>query len=158
MTFHAGRLGIACLAALLLLPAAAAAYDSVEDELQWLEQVDEDKDNKDFTDKYVALCSGRSKTTNRIVQCFGEAHAEWDRILNRNYRIAMRMCGFEANPQKCRDDLRNAQRAWIRQRDADADAEAREFEGGTFARVARNISLYASTRKRAEELERRCLK
>lgn len=56
-------------------------------------------------------------------------------------------------PAASREDLVNAQRAWIKLRDADCELARSQFEGGSIAPLIHNTCLSGATNKRTRELE-----
>ena len=69
----------------------------------------------------LEACLEKNGSTAGMQDCYFRAHAHQDKILNENYRAAMRACGDAPDPAACRAKLRDAERAWIRYRDAMAD-------------------------------------
>ncbi|MBI1188038.1 MAG: DUF1311 domain-containing protein [Alphaproteobacteria bacterium] len=87
------------------------------------------------------------ETTVGLVACRMREHAAWDGELNAVYR---RLNGPSASGEV--SPLQRAQRAWIVFRDANCDAMAAPFEGGSIARVIVASCMAETTARRAIEL------
>lgn len=83
------------------------------------------------------------ETTAGLVECHGREHAAWDAQLNAVYR---RLGGASGGP------LQRAQRAWIAFRDANCEAMAAPFEGGSIVRVIHASCMAETTARRTIEL------
>jgi uncharacterized protein YecT (DUF1311 family) len=100
----------------------------------------------------AACCSAdEAKTecgssTYEIVECQKAELAELDKSLNAAYQKAMDL----AQPKQ-REQLRAAQRQWLKFRDA--DCEYYELGEGTIARIEGGQCMLDLTRARAKELE-----
>lgn len=71
-----------------------------------------------------------------------------DSVLNRTYQRLLRVI----EPGRV-DALREAQRAWIRFRDAECELQSSEFEGGSMRPAVHALCLADLSKKRAEALE-----
>ena len=80
-----------------------------------------------------------------MVDCLMAQHAHWDKELTIAYQQAMR----DAPPAQ-KQKLREAERAWIKYRDANCGYYA--AGEGTIARINAAVCLRDMTKKRAEEL------
>ena len=87
-------------------------------------------------------CTG---STPEMVDCLMAQHAHWDKELTIAYQKAMK----DAVPAQ-KEKLREAERAWIKYRDANCDYYA--SGEGTIARIDAAECLRSMTRRRAEEL------
>ena len=87
-------------------------------------------------------CAG---STPEMVECLMAQHAHWDKELTIAYQEAMRNA-----PPAQKKELRDAERAWIKYRDANCAYYA--AGEGTIARINAAACLRDMTRKRAEEL------
>jgi len=87
-------------------------------------------------------CNG---STYEMVDCLNAQRAHWDKELTIAYQRAMK----SATPQ-ARTLLRDAERAWIKYRDANCSYYA--AGEGTIARINAAACLRDMTRKRAQEL------
>lgn len=88
-------------------------------------------------------CGG---STLDIVDCLSAQAATWDKRLNSAYRAAR-----AASPQDQRDQLREAQRAWIKYRDA--NCLYYRMGEGSIAQLQAADCLLWMTRERTIELE-----
>lgn len=88
-------------------------------------------------------------TTLGIAQCLMAEHAEWDSILNEQYK---RMRDHYASDQTATDSLRAAQRAWITFRDAECAFQYDRYGGGSMRTIASAGCQMGMTARRALEL------
>jgi uncharacterized protein YecT (DUF1311 family) len=88
-------------------------------------------------------CTG---STPEMVDCLMAQHAHWDKELTIAYQEALKNAG----PQQ-RELLRQAERAWIKYRDANCDYYA--AGEGTIARIDAAVCLRDMTERRARELK-----
>lgn len=84
-------------------------------------------------------------STPEMVDCLMAQHAHWDKQLTIAYQQAMK----DANPTG-KDKLREAERAWIKYRDANCAYYA--AGEGSIARINEVACLRDMTKARAEEL------
>ena len=85
-------------------------------------------------------------STPEVVDCLNTKAAQWDKRLNAAYQAALK----DAEPKQ-RDQLRIAQRLWVKYRDANCTYY---FLGeGSIARVLAADCTYRMTKQRALELE-----
>jgi uncharacterized protein YecT (DUF1311 family) len=89
-------------------------------------------------------CDG---STYEMVECLKAKTAHWDRQLNTAYRAALKA----AEPKQA-EQLRKAQRLWIKYRDA--NCLYYDLGEGTIARIAAGSCMLDMTRSRAQELKR----
>lgn len=113
---------IAALSAAALLGAAASAFAGEQGE--------------------PGQCTG---STVEMVECLNAQRAHWDKELTITYQRLMK-----AAPPRQRTLLRDAERAWIKYRDANCAYYA--GGEGTIARINAAACLRDMTQKRAEEL------
>ncbi|HEX6368660.1 MAG TPA: lysozyme inhibitor LprI family protein [Longimicrobium sp.] len=90
---------------------------------------------------------GDARTQSDMTQCAAMAYARADTALNQAYRQVLQ--GME--PAK-KETLREAQRAWIRLRDADCELENAEFEGGSIHPMLFALCQAHQTRLRTGQL------
>jgi uncharacterized protein YecT (DUF1311 family) len=88
-------------------------------------------------------CTG---STPEMVDCLMAQHAHWDKELTIAYQRAMK----DAVPAQ-KEKLREAERAWIKYRDANCEFYA--AGEGTIAQIDAAACLLNMTQKRAEELK-----
>lgn len=86
-------------------------------------------------------------TTAGMVDCISEEAKQQDARLNKAYKALM----AELSPER-KKQLQEAQRAWIKFRDANCSFYY-DPEGGSIARVSANDCVMSSTARRAKELE-----
>lgn len=79
--------------------------------------------------------------------CAARMHARADTVLNERYQQLVRL--MAPAPRRVQA-LREAQRAWIRFRDAECGFEASEFEGGSMQPMIDALCRADLTEKRAE--------
>jgi len=89
-------------------------------------------------------CNG---STPEMVDCLMAQHAHWDKELTIAYQRALK----DAEPPQ-RERLREAERAWIKYRDANCGYYA--AGEGSIARVDAAACMLAMTKARAQELSR----
>jgi uncharacterized protein YecT (DUF1311 family) len=87
-------------------------------------------------------CTG---STREMVDCLMAQHAHWDKQLAIAYQQAVK----DAVPTQ-QEKLREAERAWIKYRDANCEYYA--SGEGTIARIDAAVCLRDMTKRRAEEL------
>ena len=96
-----------------------------------------------------AACMDRSGgVTIAMIDCINIEHVKQDATLNANYRM---LASKLTAPR--RQQLLEAQRAWIRFRDLNCSFYA-DPDGGSAARVAASDCLLTVTAQRAQELSR----
>jgi uncharacterized protein YecT (DUF1311 family) len=88
-----------------------------------------------------------ARTQTDMTQCAAMAYARADTALNQTYQQVLQ--GIE--PAR-RATLREAQRAWIRMRDADCELENAEFEGGSIHPMLFALCQAHATRLRTGQL------
>ena len=93
-----------------------------------------------------AIC-GEANTQMDINQCLTAAYQTADKELNELYSNIMK----KQDPAD-RDHLQAAQRAWIEYRDANCEAAAARYQGGSIQPSIRAECLRRNTRARADEL------
>lgn len=90
------------------------------------------------------------QTQLEMTQCAGEEYRVADAELNARYSAAMSR--YENN-EEARQLLRDAQRAWIRFRDAECDLVTLGVRGGSIEPMIRAQCLQELTETRARQLE-----
>ena len=99
--------------------------------------------------KQYAVCMDQSGgTTLAMIECISAETRRQDVRLNKAYKALM---AEVTSPRKAQ--LQDAQRAWIKYRDANC-AFYDDPDGGTLARVNANGCMMNATADRARELER----
>jgi uncharacterized protein YecT (DUF1311 family) len=93
-----------------------------------------------------AVC-GEANTQMEINLCLAAAYQTADKELNELYSNIMK----KQDPPD-RDHLQAAQRAWIKYRDANCEAAAELYQGGSIQPSVRAECLRRNTRARADEL------
>ena len=106
----------------------------------------------------LAVCEGHERspdvlcpeatTTVEMQVCLERRYEEVDKALNGVYKQLM----ARLEPAR-REKLRAAQRAWIRFRDASAEFEASEAEGGSMYPLVHMATQVVKTEHRVEELK-----
>lgn len=91
-------------------------------------------------------CMSSGGVTFAMRECNGEAIQQWDKELNKNYKLLMK----KLNPKQ-QKALRTAQRAWIKFRDSEIDFIS-STETGTIGLLMRDDRLLSLTKQRAIEL------
>lgn len=119
------------LVSCLILPVAATAQSSTEDE---------------YTGRFGKCMDASGGVTAEILSCIADEFATQDARLNGAYSDARR--DFSEERQQV---LLNAQRHWIAYRDANCGFYS--TIGGTLAQIASNDCLLRETAERAAELE-----
>ena len=96
-----------------------------------------------------ATCMDKSRgVTMGMIDCIAAETSRQDARLNKAYKTAMAAQSPERKKQ-----LQDAQRAWIKFRDANCGFYY-DPDGGSMARVSANDCVMTSTANRAQELER----
>jgi uncharacterized protein YecT (DUF1311 family) len=95
-------------------------------------------------DARVISCEG---STYEMVQCLKAKTARWDKRLNAAYRKTLKDAANAAQA----NELRAAQRAWIKYRDA--NCRFYDAGDGTIARIEAGECMRSMTEARAKELE-----
>ncbi|GAA5236017.1 DUF1311 domain-containing protein [Verticiella sediminum] len=96
---------------------------------------------------YVACMDKAGGVTQGMMNCIQTEAERQDARLNAAYKALGERIG-----QARKDTLRDAQRAWLRYRDANC-AFYDDPDGGTLARVAANVCVMRMSAQRADELE-----
>jgi len=94
-------------------------------------------------------CYDEARSTYAMRQCNAKEFRIYDQALNESYRQLM----HRLDPTE-RRNLREAQRAWIRYRDAECRFEGFEMRGGTGEALLVGGCLAEMTRRRAGELRK----
>jgi len=98
--------------------------------------------------KHFSACIDKSGgVTVDMLDCIGEETKRQDARLNKAYKEAMP----QLSPAR-KKQLQDAQRAWIKYRDANCNFYA-DPDGGTMATVISNDCFMSTTASRAKELE-----
>lgn len=96
----------------------------------------------------LLLCTPvRAQSQYELSQQAAQAFHSADRELNEVYRQVQAKLDAQQ-----KDALTNAQLLWIRFRDADADAQAMLYQGGTMAPMVHDYAAAESTRLRTRQL------
>ena len=93
-------------------------------------------------------CMEKAQTDFDMCDCYSTAADHWDAILNANFKKALEGCAGAEDAKACRDTLREAQRAWMRYRDAMIPLIWPK-DGGTLQRVEANAFVAEETKKQA---------
>jgi uncharacterized protein YecT (DUF1311 family) len=94
------------------------------------------------------LCP-EAKTQLEMNQCLAAAYDDADREMNRFYSEVRKKQDAAALA-----NLQEAQRAWIKYRNANCEAEALLYDGGSIVPAIRSGCLERNTRARIDELHR----
>lgn len=94
---------------------------------------------------YSYVCENGSNA--EMIEAEHEKYMQWDYMLNEIYGELKKYL-----PKDEMDKLREKQRSWISERDKDAEAARKEFEGGTAAPLAYNSALAEQTKDRCYQL------
>lgn len=104
-----------------------------------------------YSPVFQACLDKAGGTTVAMVDCHAQEYALWDARLNRAYQ---RIMGASEITPAAKDQLREAQRAWIAYRDRACAARAGvESGGGTLGLVIAAACRLEMTALRAHELE-----
>ncbi len=104
-----------------------------------------------FSKEYGRCLAGASSNAAMHL-CVAAERAHWDARLNAAYRAILGAGEFDARGKQ---ELREAQRAWVTFRDKGCDAEGDLFAaGGTAAPLIASDCALAQTARRAADLER----
>lgn len=104
-------------------------------------------------DKEIGLSTGFEKCMDKavstvdMIDCMTKENTSQDKRLNRAYKSLMETLSAERKKK-----LQEAQRAWIKYRDANCDYY-NDPDGGSMARIAANNCVLDATASRAQELE-----
>ena len=95
-------------------------------------------------------CMNRASATTEMVECYNSAYNFWDKILNRNYKRALKNCE-EYGTQLCEANLKKAQRTWIQYKEGMSDYIYNSSDG-TMSRLSAIGFLTEETKKQAQLL------
>ena len=98
-------------------------------------------------------CMDKAQTTSDYVECADDAFCHWDVILDENYQKAMKRCPYDTE-EACAAyvrKLREAERAWLRYRDATVEFLSQKL-GGSHDRVEASVFAAEATRAQARLL------
>ncbi len=104
-------------------------------------------DEVELSQQFSSCMDRSGGVTVEMLDCIGAETKRQDILLNQAYRDVMASLTPERKKQ-----LQEAQRAWIRYRDANCDFYA-DPDGGTMATVSSNDCFMSTTASRAKELE-----
>lgn len=104
-------------------------------------------DEVETSKKFTSCMDQTGGTTAGMVECIDAEARQQDARLNKAYKEVMAQLSAGRKKQ-----LQEAQRAWLKFRDANC-AFYYDPDGGTIARVEANDCVMASTARRARELE-----
>jgi uncharacterized protein YecT (DUF1311 family) len=105
------------------------------------------EDDVGLSKKFSRCMDSAGGTTTGMVDCISTEAKQQDVRLNKAYKELMATLSPERKKQ-----LQEAQRAWIKFRDANCDFYY-DPDGGSLARVSANDCAMSSTARRAKELE-----
>lgn len=95
-------------------------------------------------------CNNQAVTTVAMGECIRSAHSASDRLLNQQYKAIVNSFGSSVADRAALERLRNAERNWIKFRDAECSQELSE---GTSSSLNYVTCLYLETSKRIEALD-----
>ncbi|MDX8127989.1 DUF1311 domain-containing protein [Methylomonas sp. LW13] len=104
-------------------------------------------DDVNLSDQYKKCVADSGGVTNELLGCISTETEIQDARLNKAYKSAM--TGIEKQRVKA---LQEAQRAWLKYRDANCGFYA-DPDGGTSAAINSNECIVSETGNRAKELE-----
>lgn len=104
-------------------------------------------DDTELTRQFSICMDKSGGVTVEMLDCIAAETERQDLRLNKAYKDVM----AELTPQR-KKQLQEAQRAWIKYRDANCDFYA-DPDGGTLAAVSSNDCYMSTTASRAKELE-----
>ena len=94
-------------------------------------------------------CYQRDYSQQAMNRCAGEAYQRADKALNAQWKRVLTQYGDDADAKKL---LLNAQRAWLKYRDAHCEAAAFDSRGGSIWPLMNSGCLANITRMRTREL------
>lgn len=104
--------------------------------------------NVEERDEYArCLASDAGQTTVGMVECSNAEASRLDKVLTENYREIMSI----TTPAHSKA-LRDAQRIWLKFRDAEVKASAALYEGGSLASVIAGSTYISVTKQRLIEI------
>ena len=106
-------------------------------------------DDADKSKDYLACMDKAAGVTSEMLNCIGAEMKRQDAKLNENYKALLLKLA-----KKRKDELQEAQRAWIKFRDLNCNFYGSAYEGGSFAQVAVNDCFLDATTDRVKELQR----
>lgn len=101
---------------------------------------------------FNACIDGSNGVTSNMTECYSAATNYWDKILNANYKSAMRDCANTEHANECKANLLKAQRLWIQYRDAMIPVIIDVGGGGSISRLAADDFYARETKKQAKLL------
>ncbi|MCQ2444775.1 MAG: lysozyme inhibitor LprI family protein [Mailhella sp.] len=104
--------------------------------------------DESYTAEYRVCMDRCDGSTFGILDCINKELEVQDRLLNKYYKAAM-----GALSEKGREKLREAQRSWIKMRDADSAAIYDRNEGGSIAHIISGGHILSLTAERAQFLK-----
>ncbi len=104
-------------------------------------------DDSGLTKEFAARMDASGGVTVEMIECIGAETKRQDERLNKAYKEVMAQLSETRQKQ-----LQDAQRAWIKFRDAHCHFHA-DPDGGTMATVRTNDCFLSATASRAQELE-----
>lgn len=105
------------------------------------------ENNRELSHEYLACLYKANGVTFAMIDCIAAETSRQDTRLNENYKTLT----SKVSPKR-KQPLLDAQRAWIRFRDANCKFYG-DPEGGTSARLSANECLLNATADRAKELK-----
>lgn len=106
--------------------------------------------NDDAGTKEFKMCLDKADgVTSSMLNCIGDEHKRQDNRLNKAYKKLITAASSDE-----RKLLQDAQRAWIKFRDADCNFQSASEAGGTLGQVIYSGCINDMTTKRAYELEK----
>ena len=105
------------------------------------------ENNRELNQEYLTCLDKANGVTFSMIDCIGAETSRQDNQLSDNYKRLI----SKISPER-KEALLNAQRAWIRFRDANCNFYG-DPEGGTSARLSADECLLNATADRAKELK-----
>lgn len=103
-----------------------------------------------FSAAYDKCMEASDGVTMNMIECMTDEHARWDKVLNDNYKAALKSLG-EYGGKARQEQLKAVQRHWLKYRDANCDFY-NDPNGGSMAWVEANSCFLSATAERAVEL------
>lgn len=103
--------------------------------------------DSNYSEEYLRCMDKSDGITVNILDCNAAEHEIQDARLNNNYKLAM-----QALSPDLKTKLRDAQRLWIKYRDADCGLVG-QLTGGTLDSVNGTTCYLEMTKKRADDLQ-----
>lgn len=98
-------------------------------------------------------CLENATSTAETRECLNSAYEYWDKKLNANYKKAMKSCDDANDPKACKADLKKAQLAWIKYKEAMYPVLYALNGDGTITGIIVDTFAARETKKQAQLLD-----